>query len=83
VPATFWAARILHPVTVVTLAVAGIVGEAGFVWGLGVVAAAALLLYEHLIVSPGDLRRLNAAFFTANGVIAIVFLAFAIVDALV
>jgi len=83
VPATFWAARILHLVTVVTLAVAGIVGEAGFVWGLGVVAAAALLLYEHLIVSPGDLRRLNAAFFTANGVIAIVFLAFAIVDALV
>jgi 4-hydroxybenzoate polyprenyltransferase len=64
------------------LAVAGIVGGAGVVWGLGVAAVGALLLYEHLIVSPSDLRRLNAAFFTVNGVIAIVFLVFAAVDAL-
>jgi 4-hydroxybenzoate polyprenyltransferase len=83
VPATFWAARALHFVTVLALAVAGIVGEVGVVWGLGVVAVAALLLYEHLIVSPNDLRRLNAAFFTINGVIAVVFLAFALVDSLV
>jgi len=83
IPATFWAARALHLVTVSALAVAGIVGGAGVFWGLGVAAVAALLLYEHLIVSPNDLRRLNAAFFTINGVIAIVFLAFALVDALV
>jgi 4-hydroxybenzoate polyprenyltransferase len=82
VPATFWAARTLHLVTVLALAVAGIVGGAGVVWGLGVAAVGALLLYEHLIVSPSDLRRLNAAFFTVNGVIAIVFLVFAAVDAL-
>ena len=36
---------------------------------LGVAAVAALLLYEHLLVRPGDLRRLDAAFFTVNGVI--------------
>lgn len=83
VPATFWAARALHLVTVSALAGAGIEGGAGVVWGLGVAAVAALLLYEHLIVSPSDLRRLDAAFFTTNGVIAIVFLAFAVVDALV
>jgi 4-hydroxybenzoate polyprenyltransferase len=83
VPASFWAARILHLVTVAALAVAGVVAEAGFVWGLGVAAVAALLLYEHLIVSPKDLRRLNAAFFTVNGVIALVFLVFAVADALV
>jgi len=83
VAATFRGARALHLVTVVALAVAGIVGGAGFVWGLGVATVAALLLYEHLIVSPSDLRRLNAAFFTVNGVIAIVFLAFAVADALV
>ena len=82
VSATFWAARGLHLVTVAALSVAGIAGGAGIVWGLGVVAVAALLLYEHLIVSPNDLRRLNAAFFTVNGVIAIVFLAFAVADAL-
>jgi 4-hydroxybenzoate polyprenyltransferase len=39
-----------------------------------------LLLYEHLLVSPRDLRRLNAAFFTMNGVIAMVFLMFVAVD---
>lgn len=83
VPATFWAARALHLITVVALAAAAVAGEAGVVWGLGIVAVAALLLYEHLIVSPNDLRRLNAAFFTINGVIAVVFLAFAVIDSLV
>jgi 4-hydroxybenzoate polyprenyltransferase len=35
-----------------------------------------LLLYEHLIISPTDLRRLNAAFFTMNGIISMVFFFF-------
>ncbi len=83
VAATFWAARALHLVTVAALAAAGVVGGAGVVWGLGVAVVAALLLYEHLIVSPNDLRRLNAAFFTVNGIIAIVFLAFAVIDAII
>ena len=83
VPATFWAARALHLATVAALALAGIEGGAGFIWGIGVATVAALLLYEHLIVSPGDLRRLNAAFFTINGIIAIVFLVFVLIDALV
>ena len=39
-----------------------------------------LLAYEHSLVSPRDLRRLNAAFFTMNGVIATVFLAFVAAD---
>ncbi len=52
-------------------------GLGSIAWaGLAVVAG--LLVYEHSIVSPGDLRRMNAAFFTLNGVIAVVFfLAFA------
>ena len=41
---------------------------------------AALLAYEHAIVSPGDLRRLNTAFFTLNGVISIVFFVFVLAD---
>lgn len=47
----------------------------GFAWA-GLAAVAGLLLYEHLIVSPRDLRRLNAAFFTMNGVISVVFFCF-------
>ncbi len=42
--------------------------------GLAVVAA--LLLYEHLIVSPNDMRRMNAAFFTLNGIISVLFFCF-------
>ena len=49
---------------------------------LGVVSVAALLLYEHALVRPGDLRRLDAAFFTVNGVVSIVFLAFVTADVL-
>ncbi len=50
---------------------------------IGIAVVSGLLLYEHLIVSPTDLRRLNAAFFTMNGVIALVFFAFVAADLLV
>ena len=43
-----------------------------FAW-IGIALVAALLLYEHSIISPRDLRRMNAAFFTLNGVISIIF----------
>jgi len=78
----FRGARILHVATVTALVLAGVLGGAGSVWYAGAVAVAALLLYEHLIVSPSDLRRLDAAFFTANSFVAVVFLAFVIGDAL-
>ena len=42
----------------------------------GVVAVAALLGYEHSLVSPEDLSKLNAAFFTMNGVISVMFFFF-------
>ena len=54
--------------------------DAGVFYWLGVGAVAALLAYEHAIVSPGDLRRLNTAFFTLNGVISIVFFCFVLLD---
>jgi 4-hydroxybenzoate polyprenyltransferase len=52
-----------------------------FAWA-GVVIVAALLLYEHTIVSPRDLTRMNAAFFTMNGVISMVFFVFVAADIL-
>ena len=48
---------------------------------LGVAAVALLLAYEHSLVRPGDLRRLDTAFFTMNGVISVVFAVFVILDA--
>ena len=81
VPATFWAARIAHLATVALLAAAGLGLAVGPLYWLGVLAVAALLAYEHTLVSPGDLRRLDAAFFTMNGVIAVTFFAFVLLDA--
>jgi 4-hydroxybenzoate polyprenyltransferase len=80
VKAAFWGARVLHASTVLLLAWAGLVLDAGVFYWLGALAVGALLAYEHAIVSPGDLRRLNMAFFTMNGVISIVFFAFVLLD---
>ena len=83
VAGTFWGARALHLGTVLLLALVGAGVAAGLAYWLGVGAVAALLLYEHAIVRPDDLRRLDAAFFTVNGVISVVFCAFVLVDAAV
>ena len=55
------------------LAITGIGLDVDFFYWLGVAAVAGLLLYEHLLVRPDDLRRLDAAFFSVNGVISVVF----------
>jgi len=76
----FRAARLMHA------AMLGLLVWFGWLFGfhaagwIGVAAVGVLLAYEHAIVSPRDLRRLNAAFFTMNGVIAMVFLAFVAAD---
>ena len=78
----FAAARVFHAGTVALLVLTGLGLDVGVAYWLGVAATAALLAYEHTIVRPGDLRRLDAAFFTVNGVISIVFLAFVAVETL-
>jgi 4-hydroxybenzoate polyprenyltransferase len=78
----FRGARLFHVGTVALLTAAGFGLEVGPPYWLGVAAVTALLAYEHSLVRPGDLRRLDAAFFTVNGVISIVFLAFVFADVL-
>jgi 4-hydroxybenzoate polyprenyltransferase len=76
----FRGARAFHVVVVALLAAVGFgLGSDVFYW-LGVLAVAGLLVYEHLLVRPGDLRRLDAAFFTVNGVISVVFFVFVVLD---
>jgi 4-hydroxybenzoate polyprenyltransferase len=79
----FVSARVSHAGTVALLAAAGAGLDVSFFYWLGVVATAVLLVYEHSIVHPGDLRRLDAAFFTTNGVISVVFFVFVALDVLV
>jgi 4-hydroxybenzoate polyprenyltransferase len=83
VTAAFWLARFLHLAMLALLVLLAHVFALGSVALIGIVAVAILLLYEHMIVSPGDLRRLNAAFFTMNGVISVVYFLFVAVDLLV
>ncbi len=80
IPAAFWAARIMHLTMLGLLVWFGWLFAFGLSGWLGIAAAGLLLAYEHSLVSPRDLRRLNAAFFTMNGVIATVFLCFVATD---
>jgi 4-hydroxybenzoate polyprenyltransferase len=81
--AVFATARVFHLVTLASFALAGIGLGTGALYWAGVLAVALLLGYEHSLVRPGDLRRLDAAFFTVNGVISVVFFAFVALDVLV
>jgi 4-hydroxybenzoate polyprenyltransferase len=76
IPAAFWTARAMHLAMLGLLVWFGELFQFRTVGWLGIGAVGLLLAYEHSLVSPRDLRRLNAAFFTMNGVIAMVFLGF-------
>jgi 4-hydroxybenzoate polyprenyltransferase len=78
----FRGARLCHLGTVALLVLAGLGLDTGVLYWLGVATVAALLAYEHSLVRPGDLRRLDTAFFTMNGVISVTFFAFVLADAL-
>jgi 4-hydroxybenzoate polyprenyltransferase len=72
----FWFARAMHLVMLCLLCwLLKLFALNAIAW-VGVAAVSILLLYEHLIISPTDLRRLNAAFFTLNGIISMVFFLF-------
>jgi len=76
-------AKLLHGLTVPALALFGWGAGFGGWYFAGLVVAAAILAYEHQLVRPGDLSRLDAAFFTMNGVMSVTVFAFALIDRLV
>jgi len=69
----FWIARVMHLGMAALLFVLLHVFGLGLIALVGVAIVLVLLAYEHSIISPKDLRRMNAAFFTLNGVISVVF----------
>lgn len=79
---SLWIARGLHIVMVVLLAALVWAFGLGTFALIGVAAVFVLLGYEHSLVSKDDLSKLNAAFFTMNGVIAVVFFVFVALDLL-
>jgi len=75
-------AKILHGVTIPALALFGWGAGFGIWYFAGVVAAAVILAWEHQLVKPGDLSKLNAAFFNMNAVMSLTVFAFALLDVL-
>lgn len=86
VPARFgarramWFTRAFHVAAVALLAAAGVAAGVGAVYLIGVAVCAAVLLYENLVVDPADTARIQAAFGSANMVLAVVYLAFVVAE---
>lgn len=76
-------ARALHIATVIALGAVGRGVGAGWLYWVGVAVVAGLLLYEHSLVRDGDLSKLDAAFFTMNGIISLAFFGFVLAERLV
>jgi 4-hydroxybenzoate polyprenyltransferase len=74
--AALWIARVFHLAMLGLLVALVLVFGLGKLAAVGVIAVAALLAYEHSLVRHDDLSKLNAAFFTMNGVISVVFFLF-------
>jgi 4-hydroxybenzoate polyprenyltransferase len=86
VPARFGAVkalrvtRVMHTLAVICLVVAGALAGSGPIYFVGVAVCAAVLVVENVVVDPADTVRIQAAFGTANGVLALVYIAFVILD---
>ena len=72
--------KLLHGLAVLALIAFGAGAGLGTAYYVGVAIGAALIAYEHQLVKPDDLSRLDAAFFTMNGIVSIVVFLGALVD---
>ena len=70
-----WIARALHAAAFLALVWLFLITQLGPIAFVGVLATAALLVYQHRLVRAGDLSRLNAAFFTTNAFVSVILLA--------
>jgi 4-hydroxybenzoate polyprenyltransferase len=74
---------VLHGIAAALVVVTGWMLQVGILYIIGAALFCGLLLYQHLIIKPFDLSRLNATFATTNGIASILFGAFAIADLLI
>jgi 4-hydroxybenzoate polyprenyltransferase len=74
--------ELLHLLSAACVIAAGTYGHFGWLYWIGVAVFVGMLVYQHSIVKPNDLRRVNLAFMTANGIASVVFAVFVIADLL-
>jgi 4-hydroxybenzoate polyprenyltransferase len=72
--------ELLHACSATAVIIAGIYGNFGWLYWIGVAVFVGMLIYQHSIVKPNDLKRVNLAFMTANGIASVVFAIFVISD---
>lgn len=72
--------EVLHFLSFAAIAAAGIAGHFGWLYWCGAAVFGFFLLYQHHLVKPNDLSKVNRAFFTSNGIASVVFSAFVIAD---
>lgn len=72
--------ELLHLFSAGFVVYAGLYGQFGTMYWIGVALFLGLLVYQHLVVKPTDLRKVNVAFFTTNGIASVVFAIFVILD---
>lgn len=82
VAAALWMARAFHLLTVILLLLLGQMAAMGMLYYAGVACVAVLLAVENAIVHPNDLRRVNLAFFTLNGVVGVLLGTLGVLDVL-
>ena len=82
VDAALYGARAAHLATVLLLGWYAVRTDAGWAFWIGLAVVSAAFVYEHSIVKPGDLSRLNRAFFQVNGFVGVSLFAFALLDLL-
>ena len=75
-----YVSQLLHLFSAASVVIAGVHGAFGTLYWLGAVVFTGMLIYQHSIVKPTDLSRVNLAFMTANGIASVVFAVFVIAD---
>ncbi len=78
-----WISSLMHVFTAIGLTSLLFLTKLQWWYAMGLCIAIIILIYEHLIVSPNDLSRLNTAFFTMNGVLSVILFIFTMIDVLV
>ena len=74
------ASILLHFLSAIIVIIAGVIAGFGLMYWLGSIIFILLLIYQHLLVKPNDLSRVNLAFFTTNGIASIIFAVFTITE---
>jgi 4-hydroxybenzoate polyprenyltransferase len=75
-----WVSRTMHVITVLSLIAAGVASHAGALYFAGVGVAAVILTWEHSLVKADDLSKLDAAFFSVNGLLSVTFFLFVLAE---